>query len=188
MDTPAAAASAAATTAPAAAAGAAPASGPIQLANKPSKVEYKNLKFMIIDRPTEYNLPAYIKELKENGVTALVRVCEPTYSPAPVESAGISMQDCPFDDGTEPPPDVIKVWRQVVKKHSSEGNRVAIHCVAGLGRAPVMVAIALIDKGLDFTDAVELIRKERKGAINRRQLDFLRTYKPKSGTSKCCVS
>ena len=191
MDTPAAAAAATTTTtaeATTTTTAPAPASGPIQLANKPSKVEYKNLKFMIIDRPTEYNLPAYIKELKENGVTALVRVCEATYSRAPVESAGISMYDCPFDDGTEPPADRIKVWRQVVKQHSSEGNRVAIHCVAGLGRAPVMVAIALIDKGLDFTDAVELIRKERKGAINRRQLDFLRTYKAKSSSSKCSIS
>jgi protein tyrosine phosphatase type 4A len=53
----------------------------------------------------------------------------------------------------------------VVKASDASGGCVAIHCVAGLGRAPVMVAIALIDKGLDFTAAAELIRKERKGCV-----------------------
>jgi protein tyrosine phosphatase type 4A len=177
-------------TAATAAAGGGVKSQSVQLANKPSKVEYRGLKFMIIDRPTEYNLPSYLKELKESGVTALVRVCEPTYAPDSVNAAGITMYDYPFDDGTAPPLEVIKGWRKVVKEHgSSGGNRVAIHCVAGLGRAPVMVAIALIDKGCDFTEAVKIIRAQRKGAINKRQLDFLRSYKPASGkSSPCCVS
>jgi protein tyrosine phosphatase type IVA len=71
----------------------------------------------------------------------------------------------PFEDGQSPPKDVISKWRAVVKANESSGGCVAIHCVAGLGRAPVMVAIALIDKGLDFTAAAELIRKERKGCV-----------------------
>ena len=156
-----------------------------QIANKPSKVEARGLKFMIIDRPTELNLPSYLKELKDSGVTALVRVCEPTYATNTVENAGIRMYDFPFDDGTSPPSDVILKWRKVVKQHSSENGRVAIHCVAGLGRAPVMVAIALIDRGCDFTEAVEIIRKERRGAINSKQLEFLRKYKGVSPGTAC---
>lgn len=35
---------------------------------------------------------------------------------------------------------------------------IAVHCVAGLGRAPVLVAIALIEAGMKFEDAVEMIR------------------------------
>jgi len=80
------------------------------------------------------------------GVTAIVRVCEPTYAAAEVEKAGIAMHDMPFDDGTVPPKDVLAKWRGLVKGAEASGGKVAIHCVAGLGRAPVMVAIALIDK------------------------------------------
>lgn len=36
---------------------------------------------------------------------------------------------------------------------------VAVHCVAGLGRAPVMVAIALIELGMKYEEAVETIRE-----------------------------
>ncbi|OTF80213.1 tyrosine phosphatase type IVA 1-like protein [Euroglyphus maynei] len=74
---------------------------------------------------------------------------------------------------------------------------IAVHCVAGLGRAPVLVAIALIEAGLKYIDAVEMIRAARRGAINAKQLDYLSEYKPKKvlmfsnrSSSKrkyCCV-
>jgi protein tyrosine phosphatase type 4A len=52
---------------------------------------------------------------------------------------------------------------------------VAVHCVAGLGRAPVLVAIALVEAGLQPLEAVTAIREKRKGAINRKQLTYLET-------------
>lgn len=40
-----------------------------------------------------------------------------------------------------------------------------------------MVAIALIEAGMNYLDAVEYIRHKRRGAINLKQLDFLASYK-----------
>ena len=44
--------------------------------------------------------------------------------------------------------------------------RIAVHCVAGLGRAPLLVAIALVHRGCESINAIELIRKHRQGALN----------------------
>ena len=53
----------------------------------------------------------------------------------------------------------------------------AVHCVAGLGRAPVLVAIALMERGLKYEEAVDLIRQRRQGALNMKQLQYLHSYK-----------
>ena len=37
----------------------------VQLANKLSQVNHKQLKLIIMDRPTEINLPSYLRELKK---------------------------------------------------------------------------------------------------------------------------
>ena len=58
--------------------------------------------------------------------------------------------------------------------------RIAVHCVAGLGRAPLLVALALVHKGCSQINAVELTRKERPGSLNLYQADFILHYKPKA--------
>ncbi|KAJ2815831.1 hypothetical protein GGI24_005924, partial [Coemansia furcata] len=50
---------------------------------------------------------------------------------------------------------------------------IAVHCVAGLGRAPVLVAVALIEKGMDPLDSIEHVRHKRRGAFNNRQITYL---------------
>jgi protein tyrosine phosphatase type IVA len=42
-----------------------------------------------------------------------------------------------------------------------------------------MVALALMELGMNYEEAVELIRNKRKGAINMKQLEFLEKYRPK---------
>lgn len=59
---------------------------------------------------------------------------------------------------------------------------IAVHCVAGLGRAPVLVAIALIELGMAPLDAIEYIRDKRRGAFNKPQITFLDGYRRKPTT------
>ncbi|WP_411025743.1 protein-tyrosine phosphatase family protein, partial [Salmonella sp. s55004] len=79
---------------------------------------------------------------------------------------------------------------------------VAVHCMAGLGRAPLLVALALMEAGVPYTDAVADIREKRRGAINTKQLLFLEKYRSKdrlrakwfkwfkkniSASESCCI-
>jgi len=59
--------------------------------------------------------------------------------------------------------------------------------VAGLGRAPVLVCIALVEAGMDPYDAIGYIRKRRRGAINARQLQYIEAYKPSKSNVACCL-
>lgn len=57
-----------------------------------SLVEWKKLRFAIMDAPKANNLHLYIRELKKQNVVCVVRVCEPTYPASEVEAAGIKVK------------------------------------------------------------------------------------------------
>lgn len=40
-------------------------------------------------------------------------------------------------------------------------SKVQIHCMAGLGRAPTLVTIALIENGMSNVDAIQTVKKYR---------------------------
>lgn len=156
--------------------------------NRPAPVEvtYKNMRFLITHNPTNATLNKFIEELKKYGVTTIVRVCEATYDTTLVEKEGIHVLDWPFDDGAPPSNQIVDDWLSLVKIKFREepGCCIAVHCVAGLGRAPVLVALALIEGGMKYEDAVQFIRQKRRGAFNSKQLCIWRSIVLKCG----CVS
>uniref|UniRef100_L7M770 Uncharacterized protein n=1 Tax=Rhipicephalus pulchellus TaxID=72859 RepID=L7M770_RHIPC len=148
----------------------------------PSEIDFKNMRFLITDRPTDATVPAFLEEFKKRNVKDVVRVCEATYQKDLLEKEGINVWDWQFDDGSPPPARIVEEWFQLLRKRFKEDPDccIAVHCVAGLGRAPVLVALALIELGMTYEDAVELIRQKRRGAINAKQLSYLEKYRPKS--------
>lgn len=159
--------------------------------NPPSLVTQEHASFVIMDAPTDENLHQYIEVLQKHNVKAVVRVCDSTYDKTRLEELGMEVVDLPFPDGDAPPDKVISTWLDLCEKYfgaSKGGNiSVAVHCVAGLGRAPLLVAIALMERGLAGFDAVELIRTKRRGAINKRQLKYVESYKPTRNKKGCLV-
>lgn len=81
----------------------------------------------------------------------------------------VQLLEMEYDDGGAPPPEIIGKWLNVVQSTfqdapdsggpNAEGPAIAVHCVAGLGRAPVLVAIALIEYGKVSVDIVWCLRK-----------------------------
>ncbi|ESL12060.1 protein tyrosine phosphatase-like protein [Trypanosoma rangeli SC58] len=88
-----------------------------------------------------------------------------------------------FDDGATPPKAVVDNWLELLEreKNKSPPETIAVHCVAGLGRAPILVALALVEYGgMLALDAVGYVRARRKGAINQVQLNWLMGYRPRN--------
>lgn len=103
----------------------------------PALIEYKGMKFLITDRPSDITINHYImvsieiilhlhyyslllfsnalQELKKNHVNTVVRVCEPSYNTDELEAQGITVKDLAFDDGTFPPQQVVDEWFEVLK-------------------------------------------------------------------------
>jgi protein tyrosine phosphatase type 4A len=160
------------------------------LTNQPTFIEKGRVKCVIMDAPSDANVAAYLKVLQGYGIRAIVRTCESTYEKTFFEQHGVLVHEIPFPDGDPPSTDVITEFLGVVDGVLEQKAGFAVQCVAGLGRAPVLAAIALIEReGMDPMDVISLIRKNRKGAINARQVKFLETYKPlpKTGGKNCCV-
>ncbi|XP_012667620.1 protein tyrosine phosphatase type IVA 1-like [Otolemur garnettii] len=128
--------------------------------NHPAPVEitYKNMRFLITHNPTNATLNKFIEE-KE----------------------GIHVLDWPFDDGAPPSNQIVDDSLNLVKIkfHEEPGCCIAVHCVAGLGRAPVLVALPLIEGGMKYEDVVQFIRQKQQGAFNSKQLLYLEKYRPK---------
>lgn len=180
------------------------------LVSKPTYIKHKNLRFLIMDAPTDPTLHLYMDTLRKRKVTVIVRACSPTYSTNTVEKAGIRVVELPFTDGDPPPEDIVTRWLTLVQTelggnlHTSHGageeknddkedanddsKCIAVHCVAGLGRAPALVCIALIEAGMEKLAAISFVRSKRKGAFNTRQLKYLEAYVPRRSSGKgCCI-
>mmetsp|Transcript_1976 Transcript_1976/g.2467 ORF Transcript_1976/g.2467 Transcript_1976/m.2467 type:complete len:238 (-) Transcript_1976:287-1000(-) len=176
------------------------------IGSKPTLISVPPMRFLIMDAPRQSNLHLYIRECSRHGVTDIVRVCEPTYvADNDLRNAGIELHEMAYDDGTSPPKEILEKWLDLVHRRFygkaakdipraaipptnaasapaiapvNSTPTIAVHCVAGLGRAPVLVAISLVEfKGMDPVDAVSLIRSHRRGAINEKQLNYLEKYR-----------
>ena len=91
--------------------------------------------------------------MRQHGVTDIVRACEErTYEVDELAQAGITVHEFIFVDGAPPPNEIIIAWMALVndkfpkKSKAPPEHTIAVHCVAGLGRAPMLVAIAMMER------------------------------------------
>jgi len=167
--------------------------------NLPSRftlLEHGRLRLVVTHAPMERELQSYAEVMRRFGVKDVVRVCEENadaYDAAILKKMGFEHHQMSFADGTSPPEKIIQEWLLLVHKvfyggqgtstrveqNEVETPAVAIHCWSGLGRAPLMAALALVQHGMDAFEAVGYIRASRRGAINNYQFAFLESFEPR---------
>ncbi|KAJ3080435.1 Protein tyrosine phosphatase type IVA 1, partial [Rhizoclosmatium hyalinum] len=146
------------------------------------------LRVIITDCPPNQELlvDTYIPVFEELNVSYLIRLCEPTYDTAVLQQAGVQVIDSlSFTDGSAPVDSIVSEYRLLIDSILSNSKPVnpsttspskptiAVHCVSGIGRAPLFALIPLVDSGMDRAEAVEYIRQRRRGAFNKVQLTWI---------------
>ncbi|KAG2236247.1 protein-tyrosine phosphatase-like protein [Thamnidium elegans] len=150
-----------------------------------------NQKFLLLDAPTRTTLPTYVDVFKKENVSELIRIChrpsknnnlDNEYDAQELErDTGIKVSDhIQFEDGGVPSKEAIDSWLDLVEKTKQNQTTIGVHCIAGIGRAPVLIAISLIEDGMDPLDAIAYIRKHRRGALNKNQVRFIDKYKSRN--------
>nr|AIY30229.1 protein tyrosine phosphatase PRL [Entamoeba histolytica] len=154
-----------------------------KLSNPASLVEYNGLKFLIFDSPTDDNVDNYISELERYNVTDVVRCCHPSYDKKKLINNKIAIHELVYQDEGCPSSRIISDFMRIVhaifpNDQNPLGITLGVHCLSGIGRAPTLVAIALIELGMENTEAMKLVRRKRSGAINVLQSRFIQSYVP----------
>ncbi|KAJ3349491.1 Protein tyrosine phosphatase type IVA 1 [Allomyces javanicus] len=155
-----------------------------------------SLRLLLSDAPDAATLDDWVVAV--NRATAagnappvrhLVRLCaadDASYDAQAPALAEIEVHDgIKFADGGTPSKDQVAAWlaflRKVMVEAARNGDQVAptiaVHCVSGIGRAPLLVALAYVESGVDSLEAIAAVRAQRRGAFNTTQVRFLADYK-----------
>jgi|SaaInlStandDraft_7_1057024.scaffolds.fasta_scaffold37698_2 protein tyrosine phosphatase type 4A len=145
--------------------------------------------FVVTQSPDSNNIEHYKNLLLNKQITTVVKLCEPNhYDQQTLTCAGIKITNIPIDDGSTPSSEELKSWINIIKSHKHKENGIAVHCVSGLGRAPLFVCVGLIKVyKVDSIDAIQLVRKHIKNALNHTQLKYLENL-DNSNNSGCIIS
>ena len=77
----------------------------------------------------------------------------------------------------------VEAMATEISKRLKAGQGVAVHCYAGLGRSPLLIAAVLIDNGCSTVEACDLISAARGYSVPEmdEQFHWLKTYELRHG-------
>ncbi|KAK5639211.1 hypothetical protein RI129_011703 [Pyrocoelia pectoralis] len=141
--------------------------------------QYNHLKLLLCRQPNCSTIKPYVEELRKYNANTIIKACESSNCEDLFDDSEIDVRNFTFQNGSFPSNGLIEIWIDFVKKYFEQfpDASLGIHCVDGLGRSAVLVALALIEGGLDQHRTIELIKSKRRGAFNRYQEEKLIHYK-----------
>lgn len=140
-------------------------------------------------------LAADVQWIKSWGATTVLSlISEPEMArlgvpelPRVVQDAGLRWAHVPIPDFEPPNPQSMQAWVAEIPHVMStlaRGEKVVVHCAAGLGRTGTVAASLLVLQGLTGDDAIRRVRQVRPGTLETAaQEEFVRTFKPRAASA-----
>lgn len=127
-------------------------------------------KVIVTKFPNDVHLLEYLIILE--GIDTIVNFSENIHSFIPSKK----VIHLPFKDGGVPDKSIVRNWLNILSK--SDTRNILIHCDSSVGRAPLMLAIAMMHTSTTTgVDVVQELRQKIPSALNTKQLNFVLNYK-----------
>jgi len=135
------------------------------------------------------DLQTSIAQLKRAGAEAVITLMtdeemadlEVDILPVVCQQHGLQWFHLPIEDDEAPAAEYQQKWdsqKQQIHNILDQNGTLAIHCRGGSGRTGLMAAILLLERGIEFDQAVSMVKGLRPKALMKQpHIDYLnRTY------------
>ena len=109
------------------------------------------------------------------------KLCDKKFFVRKIYSHNLKWIHMPILDLKTPDHKFMDKWQTtkvLLKNDLIEGKNIILHCMGGKGRSGTIAAILLIEFGYNNKEVINIVRENRKGAIETKgQEDFILSYR-----------